>query len=260
MPKPQLRAAIVCVDFADILARTLPWNIHHFQKLLIVTTPYDRKTKDVAIDISRRNGLRVCIYETESFYKDGADFNKWLALEEALDWFGRWGWMCLMDVDILWPRKAPLLDLQVGYLYGPKRYILDRAFDPIPPEDQWDKLPMHRNLAEWPGYTQIFHAEDPHLPEPPWHQTDWRHAGGADSWFQALWPRKHRIRLEWPVLHLGPCGINWCGRTLPDSQNRLPSKSLQRQRRLADYLRQRRGKQGADRYQHERLSNPSSRD
>jgi len=234
--EPELRGAMVCVDFADILSITLPRNIHHFKEILIVTTPEDVATKRLADAYASR----IKLYTTRSFYKDGADFNKWLALEEGLDWYGRHGWICIMDVDVIWPQKVSWPKLEIGKLYGPKRYILEDAFAPIPPESEWENLPLHKNLVEWPGYTQIFHATDPHLPKPPWHEVNWRHAGGADSWFQNLWPRKHKVRLDWSVLHLGPCGVNWCGRAIPYSDGKLPEKFIARKNKLEEYLEKRR--------------------
>jgi len=205
-----MRAILVSVDYADMLAVTLPYNRHHFEEVMVVTVP-----GDPSIGIAEENQCGV--YATEVFYARGADFNKWAALEEGLDVFGRRGWMVIMDADILWPKQICVREsiLQVGYLYGPLARFWDSARLPIPGEDAWRVFPLRPNQTEWAGYTQVFHASDPHLPSPPWHQTDWRHAGGADSYFHMLWPPNQKVRLPFEVLHLGPHGCNWCGRQTP---------------------------------------------
>lgn len=204
--KEALRAVMVCVDYADYLAITLPYNRHHFDEVMIVTTHDDANTQKLA------QKYHCSVYCTDAFYRQGASFNKWLALEEGLNRFGRWGWMCLMDADVLWPKEAQLPTLEKGFLYSPLRHMLEGdAQTPIPPEHQWHSIHVHGNVNEWAGYTQIFHATDSHLPGIPWHQTNWKHGGGADSFFQFMWPSDCKKRLPWNVLHLGPNGTNWCG-------------------------------------------------
>ena len=185
-----LRAFIVCVDYSDLLSVTLPYNLHHFDSVYIITAPHDTKTQEVAKDHS--------MFVTDLFYQDGATFNKWLALEAGLDVFGRYGWICLLDADVLWPKVAPLDHvLQVGNLCSPLRrmytdYIPGQFI--IPLENTWWKYPQHRNVNEHAGYTQLFHASDPVLGDAPWHQIDWKHAGGADSFFQRKWSNDRKVR------------------------------------------------------------------
>lgn len=207
-----MRAILVCVDYADLLAVTLPYNRHHFDDVMVVTASSDTKSSEVAL----ANDAKV--YTTDSFYLDGAKFNKWRALEEALDAYGREGWMCIMDADVLWPKHLPDSfrdSLQPGFLYAPLRRMFTDLSQPIPQEPYWRQYPIHRNIGEWAGYSQLFHCSDPALGEPPWHQIDWLHAGGADSFFQAKWHPSRKIRPAFEVLHLGEAGQNWCGRATP---------------------------------------------
>ena len=74
-----LRAILVCVDYADLLGLTMPYNRHHFSELMVVTSPQDKDT------IALAPKLKAQLHVTESFYDNGADFNKWKGLEEALD-------------------------------------------------------------------------------------------------------------------------------------------------------------------------------
>ena len=39
-----MNAILVCVDYSDLLAITLPHNRHHFNKVMVVTTPEDKDT------------------------------------------------------------------------------------------------------------------------------------------------------------------------------------------------------------------------
>ncbi len=240
-----MRAILVSVNYHDLLSITLPYNRNHFDEVMVVSSFEDRNTADVAM------ANRCHLHRTEAFTANGATFNKWAALEEGLNVFGRHGWLCIMDADVLWPKHpcwVPVNPLEIGKLYTPLRRMWDnwpRPFvytngilDPdtpgyriwfedgetkhgpskvkgVPGEGDWCMFPIHRNVAEWAGYSQIFHADDPHLGPVPWHEVDWKHAGGADSFFQAKWPAECKVRPPFEVLHLGPAGQNWFGRATP---------------------------------------------
>jgi hypothetical protein len=284
-----LRAILVSVDYSDLLQYTLPYNRHHFGEVLVVT---DHKGVEDVRGLCAQNDAHW--FATEAFYQGGAIFNKWAALEQALDTHGRHGWLCLMDADVLWPRTIPQTPFERGRLYSPLRHMhedlsvlwthspnpyLDSHCPkahapcnpadvyhpvnlPFPPEDQWHKFPVHRNVNEWAGYTQIFHAEDPHLGPPPWHQVDWKHAGGADSFFQEKWgkgPSHRKVRLPWQVFHLGPAGTNWMGRASPYvGGTREHPQATVRRFRLREAFLGRRGKAGDERFSHERLQAPKT--
>lgn len=238
-----LRAILVCVEFDDLLAITLPYNRHHFKEIVVVSTPSDYATHSVA----KHNNAGI--FMTEAFYERHAFFNKWLALEQGLDSFGRHGLLVLMDVDILWPRDIDHSWYERGWLYTPRRRLWKDLRRPPPPEEQWKHLPI-MNEREWAGYSQIFYADDPHLPEPPWHETNWIHAGGADSFFQNLWPRERKRRPEWACVHLGVPGRNWCGRTTPRASGEATRGAEERRRTLDQILALRRVRPG---YAHEKL-------
>ena len=204
---PPLRAVVTCVGFADYLAVTLAYNRHHFTEVMVVTTPADKETQEVAL----ANGARV--HATSAFYFKGAPFAKFRALEEALDALGRGGCLAIQDVDILWPKHAPLR-LHPRCLYSPSRRIMREVALPIPPEEQWRRYPL-QTPSIWCGYLQIFNAADPVLGRPPWHPIDCPDASKGDRAFQARWPRVRKVRPAWEVLHLGPDGINWKGRRSP---------------------------------------------
>lgn len=244
-----MRAITVSVEYADLLNLTLAYNRHHFEEVMVVTTPQDDATQRVAT----RN--KAELFLTNAFYENGAYFNKWLALEEGLDKFKREGLLCIMDADVLWPQslmgweEPPQLSVRWGTLYSPQRRIWEDVHAGIPREQEWQFLPLFRDF-EFAGYSQIFWADDPHLPPAPWHELDWNHAGGADSSFQRLWPNKYKIRPPWQVLHLGRPGTNWTGRTTPLLSGKVPIQAEERKKTLQWLMRQR-GTTGT--YEAERL-------
>ena len=229
----ELRAVIVCVDFADFLQVTLPYNRHHFSEVQVITSTADKATQEVC------QNLGVRCFVTDSFYDGRAHFNKWKALELGLDDFGRNGWLCLMDVDILWPRAIDHNYIR-GCLYTPYRRMMTDLSQPVPQEPYWASFPRHPQQQEFAGFTQIFHAEDSVLGPAPWHETNWAHAGGADSFFQRKWPDNHKIRPNWECLHLGEAGRNWCGRVTSYLDGTTPTAAEGRFNQLRDYFQQRR--------------------
>lgn len=237
-----LRAIMVSVDYEDLLAVTLPYNRHHFSEVLVVTdTAHERTVRDICLE------HHADVYATDRFYALGAEFNKWAALEEALDVFGRRGWICNMDADVLWPKVAPL-EPRIGELWAPLRHMapwpVSEHPGPIglmpPQESNWYIYPIHRNVGEWAGYSQIFHAEDPALGPAPWHEVDWRHAGGADSFFQRKWPMTLKRRPSWNVLHLGEAGKNWYGRATTRADGSEPDGAGEKLGRIDEIWRGRR--------------------
>lgn len=218
-----MKAITVCVDYSDYLAITLPKNRHYFDEYMVVTTPTDIAT----IQIATKNECSTFV--TNVFYEN-ALFNKWAALEQGLTSLGRDGWICIMDADIVWPQEARL-NLIRGNLYVPERYHSPLYI----PEIEWSKATFKKD-EEFAGYCQIFHASDPVLGRPPWHQINWKHAGGADSFFAMKWDTVHRVRPPFRVLHLGVPGLNWCGRITPYPDGTVPQEAEQRAAQLQQFL------------------------
>lgn len=251
-----MRAILVSVDYTDLLSLTLPYNRHHFEEVLVVTSIMDRRNVRPVADQNKAD-----IYVTDSFYHDGARFNKWKALEEGLDYFGRQGLLCIMDADVLWPKTIPVDDSYFlkGKLYSPLRRMAPMPSasvpesTPFPPESDWWIYPIHRNTSEWAGYSQIFHADDPVLGKTPWHEINWTHAGGADSFFQQKWKLINRIRPPFEILHLGDAGANWFGRATRYIDGTQPENAELRRKEMKESIR-RRGQSNPDhRYDHEKL-------
>lgn len=270
-----MRAILVSVDYADLLTVTLPYNRQHFEQVFVVTSSADHATQEVA----KAHDAEVVV--TDLFYARGAAFNKWAALEYGLDVIGREGWLCLMDADVLWPKElrcnrwsfaneccltvqpmagAAVFEVKPGQLCSPLRRMCSlhegmQAVQESNSERWWNRFPIHRNVNEWAGYSQIFHAQDLVLGAPPWHDVSWKHAGGADSFFQAKWAPQNKVRPPFEVLHLGEAGKNWYGRATPRLDGTVHPEAEARAGRSAAIWAARRSRkaQGLDPFEPEKL-------
>lgn len=201
----QIRGLVVCVNYDDLLLLTLPRNMGHLSSCLVVTHPDDDKTQQVA----KAAGAQLLL--TDAFQRNGAKFNKGLAIEEGLTQLGRGGWTLVWDADTLLPAKICWPTLEPGRLYGAARRMLENPKDWHADLD-WSQLPV-RNTPPFMGYCQLFHMSDKVLQFQPWYPVDWTHAGGCDTHFRNKWPRRHWTPLPFEVLHIGPTHANWAGRS-----------------------------------------------
>jgi len=200
-----MKCVIICVNYADILQQTLPYNEHHFNEILVVTAPEDELTPVIAKDHN--------VLITDEFYRRNAIFNKWSALEKGLDVIGRSGPMCILDADIALPKEATL-EATSGKLCIPIRRMA--PLGELPPEKEWGQFPLDA-FQGWAGYCMFFHCGDPVLLKRPWFP-GWIHAGGADTEFEQRWRREHKKRTSFEVLHIGEPRTNWCGRKESDKK------------------------------------------
>lgn len=227
-----MNAITVCVDYWDFLHISLPKNRRHFDRYLIVTTPEDVRTQHIA------TAYGCEILTTRAFYDNGASFNKYLPLEMGLDALGREGWIAILDADIIWPETIPFYEMDEECLYVPCRHHLTHPEFGILTEAEWRFLPCDP-YEEFAGYSQIFHTSASCLKSPPWHETNWKHAGGGDSFFQLLWPREKKVRPPFRVLHMGEHTKNWCGRSTPFLTGEEPENAEIRLSQVKSFLERR---------------------
>ena len=222
-----MNAITVCVGYEQTLAITLPRNRKYFDRYMVVTF------EDSPLLSKFARGYGLDMYFTDAFYRNGALFNKGLSLELGLDALGRNGWLMILDADILLPDKLP--EFTEGNLYSPYRRM---CYDPCKwkESDDWKQYRRYPD-REFAGYCQVFHADDPVLKTRPWYGTNWTHAGGCDSDFQARWPDDKKIRPDFEVLHFGQPAKNWGGRG--DEQRKKLQQLLSQRRRIGDYARER---------------------
>lgn len=218
----QLRGITICLDYADLLRVTLARNMRHLSEMWVVTHPRDRETIELAESIPN-----VRVHQTEAFYRNGAAFNKGLAMEEGFEAMGRHGWLVVLDADILLPHTLPLPALNIQKLYSPRRRILKDVAE-WEPNLNWSRLPLNRDV-EFAGYFHMFYADCVALHgKRPWYGVDWSHAGGCDFYFQNHWASQKKVRMHFDVLHLGPVDTNWCGRVSPRADGQVIVESEQR--------------------------------
>lgn len=226
----KIEAVVVCKDYGDFLAHTLPENIEQLDRMVVVTHPADTETKELCRHHS------VDVVETEVFHEDGDRFNKWRALNLGLSHLKHDGWVLVIDADIMLPHKfRDMLNrakLDTKNLYGADR-LNTGSFEnwqahahTTVPQHRWRYL-VHPT-PEFPVGARLLHAEYGYLPIgyfQLWHSSQHRqypiHNGSAehgDVLFAVQWARERRILLpELFVYHLesdgdAPMGTNWKGR------------------------------------------------
>lgn len=229
-----IEAVTVCVNFADVLAHSLPLNKHHFDRLIVVTDHSDTATR------------RLCDHHyvervaTDDFYRGDQAFNKGRGINVGLAKLAKTGFVVHLDADIVLPsRTRRLLDgpvmLDPGSIYGIDRvmcpdfdawtrYIADpviqhaREIFVIP-----DAFPLGTRVAKLDGegyipigFFQLWHPGASGVSTyPDEHGT----AGRADMLHALKWMRKRRALIpEIFAVHLGspipPGQNNWRGRLM----------------------------------------------
>jgi hypothetical protein len=228
-----IRAIVVCVDYYDILALTLPYNRDQFDSVLVVTHPEDSKT----IAVASEHGADLFL--TEIFYERNAVFNKFAAIEQGLDYMGKYGWLCILDADIAVQSKRHSWNKKNGKLYVPRRLVHEAIPSAIPSERKWRQNLVGRH--GFGAYCQIFHADDPALPKgEPWHMTDSTWTGMGEMHFENHWNPQNKVRPPFEVLHIGQNSVNWAGRVTPFADGTVHEKSDYRRSVFQTMMNQRR--------------------
>ena len=236
-----IKVITVCVDYHDILSMTLPVTASMFDSILIVTSKKDIQTQQLVDKFDN-----VECHATDVFYENECAFNKGAAIEESFDVAGREGWFLILDADIVLPSNIGIPeDRDTNTIYGVGRKqlfnIKDYESGVYADHTSWTMLRSIKDPDKAPGFFQLFHASSTSLCDKPWYPTDWRHAGGCDSFFERKWPTHKRKKLSsFEVLHIGPLGLNWYGRvskylngSIPDDIGRKVTgmKSMLNQRK-----------------------------
>lgn len=230
----KIEAVIVCKDYADFLEHTLPENMQHLDRCVVVTHPGDKAT----IDLCRKFGVE-CV-KTECMHEDGDAFNKGRAINLGLGHFRGHEWFLHLDADIRLPHNFRNL-LHRAKLRKENVYGADRLN--VYGFDHWiahkeKTVPAFSGryfveaVREFPLGARIIHDEHGYCPIgyfQLWHQSQGKkypinqgNAEHTDLLFACQWPRHQRVLLpEVLVYHLesgdGPIamGVNWNGRKTP---------------------------------------------
>ncbi len=246
-----LEAITVCVGYADLLQATAPWNVGHFDRWIVCTTPDDEKTRWVC----NKYNLEVLLTDDgkrhardKGGFMGATGFNKGRMIERALHLTSNEGWRLHIDADIALPHKFWQI-LEVAELKEEHVYGCDRAN--IKSYDVWKKVIESGYLqgGSWAyhcqktfpkgveftvgdrwaspevgyvpcGFFQLFHSS-----QDEWkgirvktYPTNHSSAARTDIQFGLKWDRHKRSLIpELIVVHLEserlPKGANWNGRT-----------------------------------------------
>jgi len=234
-----MQCITVAVGYADILAITLPRNRQHFSCMHLVTS--EDTQDDAVVELGKQ--FNCSVTRTPAFYRDGASFNKFLAVNAALAAVRPRGWLCFMDADVVLPPTLPVNDFDAGNIYSPPRRMLVDTFAEIPPHTEWGRLPLGPPAPRgkiMAGYTQIFHTADVVLQALPWYGSDYKNASDGDTQFARRWPKANRLRPAFDVCHLGRDSVNWCGRVAEYADGSLPPQAGERLIQVQAFLAGRR--------------------
>ncbi len=117
----RIEAVMVCVNYADFLAQTLPQNVKLLDRIVVVTDTKDKLTKSVC------DQYNVECIQTDVFYEDNAVFNKGKGINAGLEVLDKNGWVLHLDSDIwLSPHMKEVLNvrhLDPEAIYGVDRLM-----------------------------------------------------------------------------------------------------------------------------------------
>ncbi len=224
----------VCVDYLDMLRVAHHHNLSAaaFDDYIVVTSPHDHAT----VNWTQGHKEVTPVY-TDAFYRNGAKFNKGLALAEglnALKSICEPEWVAVMDADTFvppdWRAKiagvgsaAPEVQLDKEYLYGARRVLLPTFAEY---ERLWkDDIETFASPEGYGfGWLQLFHWQSeafqtllasgaPYPSGRDCTEVDWifRNAWG-DFEIPYTVPRGKLAELPFKVFNLGKDGENHFGR------------------------------------------------
>jgi hypothetical protein len=232
--KIKMEAVIPCVGYADFLAHTLPLNLRHFDRLVVVTAPHDKATQKVC------DHYCVPVWLTDAFKSQWEGvFCKGAGINQGLNRLDKDAWIIQLDADIVLPANFRTVleraDLDTGMIYGadraefktfedwerfygaPELHTTGAGFF-IDIEHTGQQLGTRVAFQHHGGYVpigffQMWHADSGVFTYPEGH-TD---AGREDSNFPTQWPRRKRALIPELILyHLESgyeqMGVNWKGR------------------------------------------------
>lgn len=236
----KIEAVIICKDYSDFLEHTLPENLQHLDRIVVVTHPEDKKTQMVC------DKFGVDFLDTTVFHEDGDLFNKGRAINLGLSHLRHEDWLLHIDADILLPHRFREMlkkaKLDPKNIYGADRlnvlsyeHWMEHKGKTVP-QFQWRYMVTPQK--EFTLGSRLLHNEYGYCPIgyfQLWHSSKKRKysvingsAEHADVLFSVQWERKHRMLLpEFFVYHLESeqtvMGANWLGRKTkpfaPDSSH-----------------------------------------
>lgn len=250
----KIEAVTICVGYADFLRETIPWNLPHLDRWLIVTDGKDMETREVC----RQHNLEFL--STDDFYRGDASFDKARGVDRGMQLLSHDDWILHLDADMVLPGHTRHT-LRAAQLDEESIYGCDRIM--VKGWDRWQRLQSSRFLdrvsrshhhnvcfpgsfdvgARWAdphhgfvpiGFFQLFHRdatiyEGTRTRRYPNHgHSD---AARTDVQFALQWDRNRRhIVPELVAVHLesevSAVGANWSGRTTQRFGPAIESKTI----------------------------------
>lgn len=229
-----IECVMVCVNYADFLAHTLPHNKQHFDHMVVVTTPEDKDTQAVC------NHYNVECLTTREMTSNGEAFNKGKGINVGLQYLSKRDWVVHIDADIYLPPLTrgilERISLDKNTIYGLDRMMCptfeawtEYISKPKPTHTGWVYIhptifPMGVRIAEFMsegyepiGFFQMWHPSTSTVTlYPETHgaadRTDVLHAKKWPRKYRALIPEIIAIHLDSEDLDLKEMGKNWNGR------------------------------------------------
>lgn len=206
----RLTSVCICINYADLLSKSLErWHLGT-ERLIIGTSWADKATQELC----RFHNIECHV--SDVYYANGAKMNKGAGLSELI-FMKRVrenaDWLLTFDSDIVppidWRSQLEGSRLQAGKIYGAYRYQQpENVINPT--------VDFSRKMRQgWVlGFFSLFHASDPRLPKitDPLFDICWPHAGNYDTAFTDRWGRHDQVLLSIPMIHLGEERSNWAGR------------------------------------------------
>lgn len=229
-----IECVVVCVNYSDFLAHTLPHNKQHFDHMIVVTTPEDKATQDVCTHYN------VECLTTREMTSNGDPFNKAKGINVALQYLSKRDWVVHLDADMYLPPLTrgilERINLDKNNIYGIDRMMcptfeawIDYIKKPTPTHTGWVYIhptifPMGVRIGEFMsdgyepiGFFQMWHPNTSGVKLYPENhgaadRTDVQHAKKWARKNRALIPEIIGIHLDSEDLNLKEMGKNWNGR------------------------------------------------
>jgi hypothetical protein len=134
-----LEIVTVCIDYADFLAETLPYNVQHCDRYVVITHPDDYKTRNVC----KTHGVQCLLSKDAN--RHGHQFNKGRLIERALQHTSADGWRLHLDADIVLPARTrhylKSAELEPDCIYGCDRLM-------VKSRGEWEKAKQSGVLTQ----------------------------------------------------------------------------------------------------------------
>lgn len=230
-----------CVNYADFFAETLKFNHKLFEKIYVATSTQDVETHKLG-----EKYQNLHIEKTDSFFDNGAKFNKGKGLNTVLKYIEPDTWNIIGDADCIYnenlineisaiSQNDDMKDNLFGCyrLYAENKQRLDSVLKDLEVNPYLEEIskdpfknpefnPDFKNPDFNPdfknsnslliGFCQIFNSSSKFLKNSIRYEETHPTAATSDVHFKHLWPKECTFLLHSKIIHLGYTSKNWDGR------------------------------------------------